>query len=141
LLEVLEQSGHDDEVEEEADCDHEQRRLDEEPPEALAVWMQQGDPVRLHDGPDEPRQGRCRPEHGDDTSPRRSLGGYFEFGDELCVHDVLPWSRSGARPADAGPQAYAGAGGGLISKASPNRLRGVARAARAARGAQSDGPQ
>src|SRR5205823_11961179 len=62
ILEVVEQSGHDDEVEEEADRDDEQRRLDEEPPEPLAMRMQQRDPVRLHDGPDEPRQRRCRAE-------------------------------------------------------------------------------
>src|SRR6266568_601952 len=39
LLQVPEEAGHHDEVEQQPDQDHEQLRLDEQPPEALPQWV------------------------------------------------------------------------------------------------------
>src|SRR5207237_1828791 len=55
-LEVLEQPAREEAVEEQARQDDEDRRLREEPPEALAVRGQQRDPLRLRDRPDESGQ-------------------------------------------------------------------------------------
>src|SRR5712691_12605068 len=73
VLEVFEQSGHEDEMEERTDEDHEQRRLDHEPPERLPVWMQQGDAIRLHDRPHETDQHRQWAERRDQSRARRSM--------------------------------------------------------------------
>src|SRR6266849_4070138 len=70
LLQVLEESRHDGEVEEQPHRDHEQRRLDEEPPEALTTWMQQGDAIRLNERPDDASEHRRRTERGDDSRTR-----------------------------------------------------------------------
>jgi hypothetical protein len=94
FLQVFEQAGHDGEVEEEPDCDHEQRRLDEQPPEALAVRVQDRQPVRLHDRPDRAGQRGQRTERRRRDGPRGSLSWYFEFRDELCVHSSLLRSSS-----------------------------------------------
>jgi hypothetical protein len=53
-LQVGEQRPRDDEHEDDAGADDVQRRLDGEPPETLPARMQQRDPVRLQDRPDEP---------------------------------------------------------------------------------------
>src|SRR5690349_19749447 len=101
ILEVLQQTRHDDEVEEEPGRDNEQRRLDEQPPEALPVWMEQGDAVRLHERPDHTAERGRRPEGRDDARSRARgpVSRSFEFGDEFCVQDVLlPWSRSAHGP-------------------------------------------
>src|SRR6266540_6039119 len=90
LLEVFEQSRQHDEVEEEPDCDHEQRRLHEQPPEAFAARMQQRDAIRLHDGPDHADERRQRAECRHDPYACSSMLRYFEFGNELCVHSSLP---------------------------------------------------
>src|SRR5439155_12759755 len=89
-LEVLQQPGQHDEIEEKPDRDHEQRRLDEQPPKALAARMQHRHAVGLHDRPDD--SGKCRQgtERRDDACACGALYWYFEFGNELCVHDVLP---------------------------------------------------
>jgi hypothetical protein len=72
LLEVLKKSWYDNEVEEQPHGDHEQGRLDEEPPEALSTWMEQCDPVRLDERPgDTAKRGR-RAERGHDS---RACGG------------------------------------------------------------------
>src|SRR5437773_1839069 len=69
-LQVLQESGHDEEVEEEAHCDHEQRRLDEEPPETLPTWMKQRDAVRLDERPRDAAEHGRRAESGDDPRTR-----------------------------------------------------------------------
>src|SRR3954468_3543525 len=73
LCEIAQQPRRDDEVEEQADRDGEERRLDEEPPDPLSQWVQQSDAVRLDDRPDDSAERRCRPERGDD--PRAGTGG------------------------------------------------------------------
>src|SRR5207302_4594672 len=57
-LEVLQQPRQHEEIEQKPDCDHKQRRLDEQPPEALAVRVEQGHAVRLDDRPDDSGQRR-----------------------------------------------------------------------------------
>src|SRR5436189_3739869 len=94
LLEVFEQPGDDREVEEQPDRDHEQRRLDEQPPEALADRMQDREPIRLHDRPDHARQHRQRPKCRHEACTCGSASWYFEFRDELCVHSSLLCSTS-----------------------------------------------
>jgi hypothetical protein len=71
LGQVLQKSRHDEEVEEEPDGNYEERGLDEEPPEALPVRMQQRDPFWLDKSPDD--AGKCsrRPDRGHDPRPRR----------------------------------------------------------------------
>lgn len=101
ILEVLQQTRQDDEVEEEPRGDDEQRRLDEQPPEALPVWMKQSDAVGLHERPEHTAERGRGPEGRDDSRTRGdgSLARLFEFGDEFCVQDVLlPWSRSAQDP-------------------------------------------
>jgi hypothetical protein len=72
LFQVLEESRHDEEMEEEPNGDHEERGLDEEPPEALPSGMQQRDPVRLDKSPDDAGKRSRRPDRGHDPRPRRS---------------------------------------------------------------------
>src|SRR5262245_7032090 len=135
FLEVLEQSGPDDEVEDQSDGDHEERRLDDEPPEAFPVRMQQRDAVRLQDRPGDADECCRRAERRDDARGPRPLYRCFEFGYELCVQDVLRWwSWSWTSPRTPCPRAYAGTGGGRTSNATPKRLRGVTSSAMAVRG-------
>src|SRR5579862_3673506 len=65
LLEIHQQRTGDDQGEEEPGSDDEQRRLDGEPPEALVVRVQDRQPVRLNDRPDEPGRNGDRTECGD----------------------------------------------------------------------------
>ena len=83
LLEIGEQSRQHGEVEEEPDGDHEQRWLDDEPPEALVVRVQDRKPVRLDDRPDHAREGGQRAERCDNPRTGGSLYGNIEFRDEL----------------------------------------------------------
>src|SRR5271167_2874559 len=62
FLEIVEQRPRDGPREEQADGDDEQRRLDHEPPEPLPARVQERDPVRLCERPDEPRERRRRPD-------------------------------------------------------------------------------
>src|SRR5580765_7104899 len=52
-LEVGGQRLRDEEREEDARTDHEQRRLDQQEPEALPAGVQEGDPLWLKDRPDD----------------------------------------------------------------------------------------
>src|SRR5262249_5122897 len=105
VFQVLQHAGDDQEVEEQSDGEHEQRRLDDEPPEALIMWMEQGQPIGLHDGPDRRREHRQRPDRRDRARRPDSLTRYLEFAYELCVHDVLPWSNGSRGPRTPCPQA------------------------------------
>ena len=76
---------------EQAREDDEDRRLREEPPEALAVRVQQRDPLRLRDRPDESGQRGRRSDEPDEAGAQASgstLGSFcsFEFGCELGAH-------------------------------------------------------
>jgi hypothetical protein len=84
--------------------DDEQGRLDREPPEALAVRMQQGHAVRLDQRPCETSDDGDRAERRDGARSDGSGSGYFEFADEFGVHSLLPgsWERSGGVPAALG---------------------------------------
>src|SRR3954467_1135798 len=98
-LQVLEQSRHDEQVEHDADEQDEQRRLDDEPPEALPVRMEQRDAVRLRDRPDERDERGRRAERRHCARPPGVASRNLEFTDEFCAHDILPWSRSTDRAA------------------------------------------
>src|SRR5215212_5948926 len=63
-LEVFEQSRQHCEVEEKPGGDHEQRWLDEQPPEALSARMEQRDAVRLRNRPKHAHEGRQRSKGG-----------------------------------------------------------------------------
>ncbi len=68
--EVFDQARRDREREEQADADHEQRRLDEIVVEALVGPIEEDDAVRLEDRPDDPAQDRQRAERLDRERPR-----------------------------------------------------------------------
>src|SRR3954453_12770403 len=99
LLQIFEQAWHDGEVEEQADAYDEQRRLHEQPPEALAVRVEKRQPIRLRDRPDRAGERGQRTKGRDETDTRGSLSWYFEFRDELCAHSSLLRSSSARRGA------------------------------------------
>ena len=106
MVQVLEESGCDQDVEEQADEHDEQRRLDRQSPERLAVGMEQGDAVRLDQRPGGSGERGQRAEHRDCARTRRPVLQPFEveIAGEFCMHDVLPSSRfAGPRPADVVP--------------------------------------
>jgi hypothetical protein len=70
VLKVGEQAGHDEEVKKEPHCDHEQGRLDEEPPEALPVRVEQGQSIGLDERPENASERGRRPEGGHDPHAR-----------------------------------------------------------------------
>src|ERR671936_619415 len=65
FLEIVDESRRDQRAEEQADDDDKQRRLDCEPPEALAVRMQDRQAIGLDDSPDDPREDGEGPERFD----------------------------------------------------------------------------
>src|SRR5712691_8095380 len=67
LLEVGQQGPRDGEREEQPDRDHEQRRLDHEPPEPLAAWVQKRDPLRLRERPEDSGERGRRAEQCDES--------------------------------------------------------------------------
>src|SRR5207302_1624882 len=79
LTEVLEDARQYEEVEEQSDGHHEQRRLDDEPPEALVVGMEQRQAIRLRECPDCRREHRERPDRRDGARAPRSVPRCFEF--------------------------------------------------------------
>src|SRR5919204_1684985 len=72
LVEVFEQRRSDEHREAEPDQDHVQRRLREQPPEALAVRMHDRQPVRLQKRPGDAYEHRQRPDVLDRDGPERS---------------------------------------------------------------------
>ncbi len=85
--EVVEQAGRDDEREQHADHDDEQRRLDEEPPEALPVRVQQRDPPRLQQRPQDAGGDRRRAERRDrERTCRPPRARRDALGCDLCAH-------------------------------------------------------
>src|SRR5207244_2492454 len=134
-IESLAQARRDEPGEEHADEQHPERRLGDEPPEALPVRMQDGQAVRLDHRPEEPGGGGAGPEPPD--CPGAPGAGARE---PACydVHEALPHSlrrRRRVRGLDRPRCCYAVTGGGRDSNASPKRLRGVRRAVWARRGA------
>src|SRR5207249_7483759 len=73
VLEVLDQSRRDEQPEDDAHEDDPQRRLGEQPPEALPVRVEQRDPIRLDERPDDAAEARRRPERPDDADAPGSL--------------------------------------------------------------------
>src|SRR2546421_5994512 len=72
--EVLDEPGRDAEREEDPDEHDPERRLDEEPPEALSARVEQRDPVRLDEGPREPGHDREWAERRDGARAGRAVG-------------------------------------------------------------------
>src|SRR5262245_18899209 len=91
--EIVEQAGSDREREEQADDDDEQRRLDQVVVEAeLGAAVEEDDPVRLQDPPDDPAEDRDRPEELDRELPPRAaadaltLARPLERADDFRTH-------------------------------------------------------
>src|SRR5437870_1394550 len=68
-LEIGDQRPGDEDREQEPDRDHEQWRLRDEPPEALAARMEQRHAVGLHDRPDDAGGARGRADERQDLDP------------------------------------------------------------------------
>ena len=64
-LQIGEERARNDDREDDAGRDEIQRRLDDEPPEALPVRMEQCDAVRLQDRPHDPGGRNERPDQRD----------------------------------------------------------------------------
>src|SRR6185436_1958424 len=126
LLEILNQGWGEEHGEGEADQDDVERRLREQPPEPLAVRMQERQPVGLHEGPDDAAEHRhgadqidgCRAER---TSPQVR----DRLGSEMRLHFPPARSRSRRARERLRARAYAGTGGGRLSNARPKRRRGA----------------
>src|SRR5262249_41783214 len=103
FLEVGDQRPSHRDREEQPGRHHEQRRLDHEPPEPLAGWVQKRQPVRLDERPDEPGEDSERPEQRNHPCPpamKGRPGPYVCL--ELCLHLFPSGRRIGTTPA-AGP--------------------------------------
>jgi len=68
-LQVLDEPGSDEEDEHESDEHDEERGLADEVVEALALWVQKRDAVRLHDRPDDSGEDGERAEELDSDDP------------------------------------------------------------------------
>src|SRR5262249_8808013 len=73
-LQVGDKRPCDEHGEDDSREDDEQRRLDDEPPETLPVRVEQGQPVRLDDRPDDPGGDRQRPEQRDRAGAPARIG-------------------------------------------------------------------
>src|SRR5579871_4592389 len=124
-LQVGDERARDRDREEDPGRGDEQRRLDDEPPEALMVWMQERQPVGLDDRPDDTAEDGDRPEQRDDPCAEARVAGacpYVCF--KLCMHLAPPRvDRKTRRPEGAAGQARSG--GGRDSKTTPKRCRGA----------------
>src|SRR6478735_6848565 len=69
VFQVLDQAGRDQQRKHDPGADDQQRRLDEQPPEALPVRVQDGQPVRLQEAPRDPAEHRQRAERGYEPHP------------------------------------------------------------------------
>src|SRR4029450_13030576 len=122
--EVLDQPGRDQQREDDAHGDDEQRRLDEQPPEALAVRVQDRQAVRLQERPDDTAEHRQRPERGDDPGSCRAGTRSDALLDQLCAHSTSPGRDDNRPAAPIATAGYAGRGGGRLARARPKSLRG-----------------
>src|SRR6266487_4140829 len=120
LFQVVDQGWSEEQREAEPDQDDEERRLGEQPPESLAVGMQDRQPKGLQKGPGDTSQHRQRTDQVDgrgaqrpSSQMRRRLG---------CIVELhFPPARSTSRRARgrSARAGYAGTGGGRLSKARP----------------------
>src|SRR3954469_4117132 len=86
LLEVGEERfRHDDREHDPRECD-EQGRLDQQPPEALAAWMQQRHAVRLKDRPNQPCGDRRRADERDRPGTPTPYGFSRQTTNDRCFH-------------------------------------------------------
>src|SRR5207244_4265427 len=105
-IEILDQAGRDEPGEEHADEQHPQRRLGDEPPEALPVRVQDRHAVRLDHRPEEPGGGGAGPDGPDCPGAPRARAREPACDD---VHEPLPPGRR--RPSPDLPGSYAVSGG------------------------------
>src|SRR5439155_3460554 len=120
LLYVLDERARDNEREEHARQRNEQRRLDHEPPEPLAARVEQGEPVRLDERPDDAGEDRQRTEQRDRDNTRAARS---PDGRQLCddlFHCSSARSNGTTTPAGTGPGPRATRG----TEAAATRTRG-----------------
>src|SRR5919204_312755 len=127
LLQVLEQAGRHQERKRETDENDVERRLGEQPPEALAMGVQHRQAVGLQEPPDDAGQhGQWTDQVDDDGARRPARPRCRDLGCVLSFHSSSRKSASRRSPR-AVRAGYASAGGGRLSNARPKRRRGVAR--------------
>src|SRR6266487_755100 len=87
LFEVLDQRRGEEDGEAEADQDDIERRLGEQPPEPLALWVQERQPVGLDEGPGDAPQHRQRADQIDGRGAQRSSPQVLDrLGCEMRLH-------------------------------------------------------